>query len=69
MSTETAQLLAAYETLPATEKEAFVRELFRRLPPYDSGPLDDATVALAGDEMAARMEAEEHETRFACSAS
>ena len=46
MSAETAQLLAAFETLPATEKQVFVRELFRRLPPYDSGPLDDATVAL-----------------------
>ena len=63
MSAETAQLLAAFETLPAEEKQVFVKEVLRRLPPYDSGPLDDATVALAGDEMAARLEQEEHEAR------
>lgn len=63
MSAETAQLLAAFETLPAQEKQAFVKELFRRLPPYDSGPLEDEVAARAGDELAAMLEREEHETR------
>jgi hypothetical protein len=63
MSAETAQLLAAFETLPAQEQQVFVKELFRRLPPYDSGPLDDATAALAGDQLAALLDQEEHETR------
>ncbi len=63
MSAQTAQLLAEFENLPADEKQVFVSELFRRHPRYDSGPLDDATVALAGDELAAMLEKEEHETR------
>ena len=32
MSTETAQLIAAFEALPNEEKQAFVKEMFRRLP-------------------------------------
>ena len=35
MSTETLQLLRAYEALPPGEKEAFVRELLQRLPSVD----------------------------------
>jgi len=60
MSAETAQLLAAFETLPAEEQQVFVKELFRRLPPYDSGPLEDDEVARAGDELAAMLEREEY---------
>jgi hypothetical protein len=61
MSAETAQLLAAFEALPMPEKQMFVRELFRRLPPYDSGPLDDEEVARAGDQLAAMLEQEEND--------
>jgi hypothetical protein len=63
MSAETAQLLAAFEVLPAEEKQVFVKELFRRLPPYDSGLLEDDDVARAGDELAAMLEQEEHDAQ------
>jgi hypothetical protein len=63
MSAETAQLLAAFEALPTEEKQSFVRELFRRLPPLDSGPLDDEEVARAGDEIAAMLDREEHDAQ------
>ena len=61
MSAETAQLLAAFEALPVPEKQVFVKELFRRLPPYDSGTLTDDEVALAGDQLAAMLEQEEND--------
>ena len=61
MSAETAHLLAAFEALPVPEKQVFVKELFRRLPPHDSGPLDDDEVALAGDQLAAMLEQEEND--------
>ena len=63
MSAETAQLLAAFDTLPAAEKQVFVKELLCRLPPYDSGPLENEVAARAGDELAAILEQEEHEAR------
>jgi len=53
MSTVTTALLAAFETLPESEKQRFVIEICRRAPPYDSGPLDDDFVAQAGDDLAA----------------
>ncbi len=61
MSAETVQLIAAFEALPPQEKQVFVQELFRRLPPHDSGPLDDGEVALAGDHLAAMLEQEEND--------
>ena len=63
MSSETAQLLAAFDALPVAEKQDFVAELFRRLPQFDSGPLDDGDVARAGDELAAMLDREEHDTQ------
>jgi hypothetical protein len=60
MSTASAQLLAAYESLPAQEKQLVVKEILRRLPPFDSGPLDDEQVALAGDQLVATFEEDEH---------
>jgi hypothetical protein len=59
MSQEALQLLAEFEALPPQEKLSFVKEIFRRLPPFDSGSLDDEDVALAGDAMAAMLEKEE----------
>ncbi len=61
MSTTTTTLLAAFETLPDQEKQWFVNEVCRRMPPCDSGPLDDAVAAQAGDEQAMRLAQEEHE--------
>jgi hypothetical protein len=62
MSTATTTLLAAFEVLPDSEKQQFVNAVCRRLPPVDSGPLDDELVAQAGDDLAALMALEEHET-------
>jgi hypothetical protein len=61
MSDEAARLLVAFDTLPPAEKETFVRELIRRLPPVDSGPLEDAVLAGAGDDLAAMLEGEEND--------
>jgi hypothetical protein len=38
MSGATTQLLHAYEALPASEKQAFMQELFRRQPSVDLPP-------------------------------
>jgi hypothetical protein len=59
MSTATAQLIAAYEALSDDEKQGFVKDIFRRLPPVGSGAIDDADVAAAGDQLAALLDQEE----------
>jgi hypothetical protein len=59
VSTDTAKLIASYEALPEGEKQEFVKELFRRLPRFDSGPLDDDEVVRAGDQLAASLDEEE----------
>jgi len=53
----------AFETLPPSEKDLFVSELFRRLPPVDSGPLEDKVLACAGDDLAAMLEREDHDAQ------
>ena len=63
MSTATIQLLAEFEALPAEEKQVFVKEMFHRLPPIDSGSLDDEEVAHAGDALAAMLEQEENDSQ------
>jgi hypothetical protein len=63
MSNEAARLLVAFDTLPPVEKDVFVRELFRRLPPLDSGPLEDEVSARAGDDLAAKLAREENDAR------
>ncbi len=64
MSAETARLLVAFDKLPPAEKEVFLRELFRRLPPVDSGPLEDEVLARAGDDLAAILEGEENHAQM-----
>ena len=59
MSTGTAKLIAFYEALPEGEKQEFVKELFRRLPCFNSGPLDDDEAAQAGDQLAAFSDSKE----------
>jgi hypothetical protein len=59
MSKETAQLLEAFEALPKEEKQVFVREVFRRLPRYDSGLLANEEIAAAGDQLTALLEKQE----------
>ncbi len=60
MSAVAEEVIAAFESLPAEEKQAVVKEILRRLPPFDSGPLDDEDVALAGDQLAGSLEQEEN---------
>ncbi len=61
MSGAAEQVIAVFETLPPEEKQAVAQEILRRLPPLDSGPLDDAELALAGDELAAMLERQEND--------
>ena len=63
MSKETAQLIAAFEALPKEEKQIFVKEIFRRMPRFDSGPLGDEEIAAAGDQIALLLEQEEHDSQ------
>jgi len=56
MSSQTAQLLKAFETLPEDEKRVFTVEFLRRAVPFDSGPLDDSEIADAADELLASLE-------------
>jgi len=60
MSAVAEKMIAAFESLPAEEKQAVAKEILRRLPPFDSGPLDDNEVALAGDQLAAMLDEEEN---------
>ena len=59
MSIATAKLLSEFESLPAEEKQEFVREVIHHLPPWDSGPLNDDVAAAAGDALAAIVGEEE----------
>jgi hypothetical protein len=61
MSSATSQLLAQYETLPVTDKQEFVNALLRRMPPLDSGALEDDDLAAAGDQVAAMLDKEEND--------
>jgi len=63
MSTVTEALLAAFETLPEQEKQQFVNEVCRRVPSYDSGPLEDGVVAKAGDDLADLLAREEYDSQ------
>jgi hypothetical protein len=56
MSSQTAQLLEAFEALPEDEKRVFTVEFLRRAVPFDSGPLDDAEPAAAADQLLASFE-------------
>jgi hypothetical protein len=62
MSSITLALVEAFEALPPEEKQAFANAIFRRLPPIDSGPLEDEEVAAAGDALAAMLTQEENAT-------
>jgi len=60
MSAVAEKVISDFESLPAGEKQAVAKEILRRLPPFDSGPLDDNDVALAGDQLAAMLDEEEN---------
>jgi len=63
MSSQTIQLLEAFDALPAEEKRVFTAEFFRRAVPFDSGPLDDDETAHAADALFAMLDAEEDDAR------
>jgi hypothetical protein len=63
MSEKTLVLLEAFDALPPEEKLDFANAVMRRLPPVDSGPLDDEVVAKAGDGLAAMLQQEEDEAK------
>jgi hypothetical protein len=56
MSSQTAELLEAFEALPEDEKRDFTAEFLRRAVPYDSGVLDDSEIADAADQLLASLE-------------
>lgn len=55
MSSQTAELLEAFEALPEDEKRVFTEEFLRRAVPFDSGPLDDSETADAADRLLASL--------------
>jgi hypothetical protein len=63
VSAATAKLISEFEGLAPLDKEEFARELFRRLPPLDSGSLDDDLVAAAGDQLAAIIQQDENDAQ------
>ena len=62
MSITAAKLLSEFEAMRLEDQQEFVREVIRRLPKWDSGPLDDEVAAAAGDELAALHDAEERDS-------
>jgi len=56
MSSQTAQLLQAFEALPEDEKRIFTVEFLRRAVPFESGPLDDSEVADVAEQLLANLE-------------
>ena len=56
------KLIAQFESLPTDEKQAVAKEILRRLPSYDSGPLEDQITAHAGDQIAALLDQEERDS-------
>jgi hypothetical protein len=55
MSSQTAELLEAFEALPEDEKRVFTAEFLRRGVPFDSGPLDDSEIAEAANQLLASV--------------
>jgi len=62
MSVVAEKVIAAFESLPAEEKQSVAKEILRRLAPFDSGSLDDNDVAAAGDQIATLLEQEESDS-------
>ena len=52
MSNRTSQILEVFDAVPEEEKRAFTVEFLRRVPAFDSGPLDDSETADAADALA-----------------
>jgi len=65
MSTQTVQLLEAFEALPSDEKQAFALEILRRTRelPLDFGPITDEEIGEAGKALFAFLDQEENAAR------
>lgn len=63
MSEKSAQLLDAFEALPADEKQAVTVEILRRTHSllFDSGPVTDEEIGEAGKALFAMLDQEEHD--------
>jgi hypothetical protein len=61
MSSQTRELLEAFDALPAEEKRVFTAEFLRKTIPFDSGPLDDQETADAADSLFAMIDADEND--------
>ncbi len=61
MSSQTSQLLEAFEALPEEDKRVFTVEFSRRAGPCDSGRLEEEEVAQAADQLFAMLDAEEND--------
>ena len=59
MSSQTVELLEAFESLLEDEKRAFTAAFLRRAAPYESGPFEDDEAARAADDIIAILEVEE----------
>ena len=49
MNIQVTSLLNSFDALPLSDRQQFASEVLRRTIPFDSGPLDDEEIALAGD--------------------
>ncbi len=62
MSGRAVELLNAFEALPPDDKQAFAVEVLRRTRelPFDSGPLSDEEIGIAGRSLFAFLDQEEN---------
>lgn len=61
MRSQSSRLLEAFDALPAEEQRIFTAAFFRRVIPFDSGPLDDEESAHAADALFDALNTEEQE--------
>lgn len=59
MSEIASQLLATFETLPATEQHEIVTQLLRRTSAFPSTPLSDEDLTSVADDLFQMLDAEE----------
>lgn len=60
MSEIASQILATFETLPATEQHEIVTQLLRRTSAFPSTPLSDDELTAVADELFQMLDAEEN---------
>jgi len=62
MSDQTIQLLDAFESLPAADKQTFAVEIMRRTRelPFDSGPISDEEIGEAGRALFSLLDQEDN---------